>query len=66
MKPINRFILGIILVYLGLSFGLIETYIFGSNFYPESINELICDIGALSMVIVSLSHIIISIKFPNE
>ena len=53
---------GLILIYFGYAFAVLETKYFGSNYWPESAAELICDLLALTIVLYGMLKLFEGIK----
>ena len=47
----TEIIIGIVMITVGIIFGIIETVYFGYNMFPETFTETICDILSFGLVI---------------
>jgi hypothetical protein len=50
--PKEKMVEGVFIYLLGLTLGIIETVYFGSNFWPASYQELICDAMSFGISII--------------
>lgn len=55
--------IGLIILFIGLIFGIIETEYFGYNLFPASNTELICDI--VSFITVTIG-VVILLRYKNK